>query len=399
MTRARHRVPPPRLPAVPAAIALAAIVAACRAGPPAPTSSAPAAGATPLPLEIGAAERWSRARGTDLALTVPDVQGTYTIPYIQSGPTLNVKADFAANPKATIDLSLAVRGKTVGRATLSAERAAASFAGLSPGEYSLAVDQTDGAGRSVLKTAVRRIGIGTVIAALGDSITEGYFGRGYMRQNHLSGADFPQEAVSRDGRNFPQFAPTAKAHLPKVNCFESWMTDLNDLLAESLGWPAFIANEGWGLMSTGTYLRMMQTDAGWRKRMRLLSPNVWLIHLGVNDGRARTAPKTVRANLQAIVGICLKDYGAQPRAILVAKPSYDYHPGAAAHLEAYCREIDALVKDMGLSAGPDLYSAFAADRGRWYGADPVHPNLTGMERMAGLWHDAILAALRRDKTP
>ncbi len=63
-------------------------------------------------------------------------------------------------------------------------------------------------------------GTGTVIAALGDSITEGYWGERFWRDLLDLTADlFPPDSVSRDGRNFPQYAPTAKRHAPTVNCF------------------------------------------------------------------------------------------------------------------------------------------------------------------------------------
>jgi lysophospholipase L1-like esterase len=46
-----------------------------------------------------------------------------------------------------------------------------------------------------------------------------------------------------------------------------------------------------------------------------------------------------------------------------------------------------------LSRGPDFYAAFARDKPRWYGQDPVHPNVEGMLRMAALWHDALTQRL------
>jgi lysophospholipase L1-like esterase len=58
-------------------------------------------------------------------------------------------------------------------------------------------------------------------------------------------------------------------------------------------------------------------------------------------------------------------------------------------LQSYARAIKVLVKQRGLSRGPDFYAAFAQDKPRWYGNDPVHPNVEGMVRMAELWHEAM----------
>ena len=152
----------------------------------------------------------------------------------------------------------------------------------------------------------------------------------------------------------------------------------------------FIANEGWGGYSTAQYLSLMQTDANWQERMRLLQPDLWLIHLGVNDERAHTPPEQVASNLGAIVQLLIDRYRAQSERILIARPSYDYAEGAEPILTAYAAEIDALIARLGLRPGPDFLAAYSTDRARWYGADPVHPNLEGVQLMAELWHEAIV---------
>ncbi len=123
----------------------------------------------------------------------------------------------------------------------------------------------DGDSKERCRATYSRFGVGTVIAALGDSITEGYLGRGYLMPDLKLSADrFPAESVSRDGRNFPQYGPTTERYLPSVNCFESWMTSLNNRLTDTWRQPVFIANEGWGGITTAGYLAMMRSDAGWR---------------------------------------------------------------------------------------------------------------------------------------
>jgi len=53
----------------------------------------------------------------------------------------------------------------------------ARFDGLPPDEYSLSASLRNAADREVATERITRIGVGTVIAALGDSITEGYYDR------------------------------------------------------------------------------------------------------------------------------------------------------------------------------------------------------------------------------
>jgi lysophospholipase L1-like esterase len=329
-----------------------------------------------------------------ITLCIDDVQGTYTIPYIQSNRELRLRAAFTGPEVVAAELRLLRGNKPVATRQATRDRPAVRFPALDSGEYSLECRGLDRGGRERCRASYDRIGVGTVIAALGDSITEGYRGRGYMIPDLKLSADrFPAVSVSRDGRNFPQFSPTTSHHLPSVNCFESWLTALNNSLADAWRQPVFIANEGWGGISTGGYLGMMQNDAGWKKRMHRLEPQIWLIHLGVNDERANVPAATVRANLAAMVDLLIKEYRAVPSHIFLATPSYDYHPPAPKILGGYAREIAGLVRDRGLSIGPDLFEAFSKDRQRWYGSDPVHPNLEGTARMARLWNEALLKQL------
>ncbi len=329
-----------------------------------------------------------------LTLRIEDVQGSYTIPFIQSSRSLRVRIGFTDPAVAAAELQLMRGDEAASRRLVARDKPSVSFANLAPGEYTLLCRGLDGGRRERCRMAYNRIGVGAVIAALGDSITEGYFSRGFKRDDlNLTADRFPAESVSKDGRNFPQFSPTAAHHLPSVNCFESWLTRLNDKLAGVWREPVFIANEGWGGITTGGYLNMMRNDAGWKTRMRRLEPQIWLIHLGVNDERAHVSAAQVRGNLAAMLDILSRDYQAQPAHVFLCRPSYDYAAGAAAILRSYAAEMDALIAERGLSRGPDFFAAFARDRKRWYGGDPVHPNLEGMARMADLWQEAIVKQL------
>ncbi len=323
-------------------------------------------------------------------LKVNDVKGSYTIPYIQSADTLTLTMDFSKPLAAKAELVLLQEGAPlVAPLVVDVGNPSAKWGALRPGEYSLKVVGRDASGVVVTETQYTRIGIGAVLAALGDSITEGYHSQGFWRDElDLKASHFPEEVVSKDGRNYPQFSPTTAKHRPDVNCFTSWMPRLNDLLAEKWKRPVFIANEGIGGSTTAGYLDMMKTDAGWQERMRLLKPQLWLIHLGVNDERALIPATTVAANLEAIIELLIRDYGASASRIFVAKPCFDYWPGAFEYLTAYSTEI-AWMAARGVGKGPDFFSAYSRDKETYYGDDPVHPNVRGMDMMAALWADAL----------
>lgn len=323
-------------------------------------------------------------------LQVPDVQGSYTIPYIQSERSMRVRIDFPSLPPNAVSAAISLRragGEASRQRAVTRAAPEARFNGLAAGEYSLTATATDAPGLEIWRGTYHRLGIGTVVAAIGDSLTEGYHGHGFKRPDlDLRAADFPPDAVSTDGRNFPQFAPTTAHHKPTVNCFQSWMTRLNNSLTAAWQRPVFIANEGWGGYTSGAYLAMMRGNrAGWCDRMRRLRPVVWLIHLGVNDERYQVPADTFAANLRSVVDLLRAEHGASPDAIYIARPSYDYAPGAEAVLREYITRIDALVAEQGLRPGPDFFAAFATDKGKWYGSDPVHPGPMGIERMADLW--------------
>lgn len=129
----------------------------------------------------------------------------------------------------------------------------------------------------------------------------------------------------------------------------------------------------------------METDGQWAARLRRLAPQVWLIHLGVNDERAHRPAAEFGADLRRMVERLCRDGKADPKRIYVARPCYDYWERAEEFLTAYIAEIDRIRADYGMPEGPDFYAAYATDRARWYGADPVHPNPEGMARMADLW--------------
>lgn len=353
-------------------------------------STAALAGAPPLALTVPTAGTATQT----LTLTVPDIKGSYTIPYLQSEPELRLSLTFPTVDFTRARVTLRLGKATVATKTVLRARPRTHFPGLVPGEYSLQVEGLDAAGQVLGSATWERVGIGTVLCAIGDSITEGYHGHWFWRDDlNLNAAVFPPEAVSHDGRNFPQYSPTTSYHRPEVNCFQSWMTDLNNSLSAAWGQPVYVANEGVGGITSGAYLSTVRGDTGWQHRMALLRPTVWLIHLGVNDERHNVTPADYAANMSALVEELVTRYQARRERILIARPCYDYAHGMADVEAQYIRELDKLIPALRVSPGPDFFAAYGVDKARWYGADPVHPNIPGMEYMARLWHEALLRAL------
>jgi len=178
-------------------------------------------------------------------LRIEDIQGSYTIPHIQSSLDLDFQVTFSHPSAVDARVELLQNGSPCSEIREASRHSpTVHFLGLTPGEHDIRVSFHDKDGGIISQELHGGFAIGTVIGAIGDSITEGYHGKGYWRDNlNLTAADFPSESVSKDGRNFPQFSPTTHVHRPKINCYVSWMPRLNDLLSAQWQHPVFIANE------------------------------------------------------------------------------------------------------------------------------------------------------------
>lgn len=354
---------------------------------------------SPVTIEIPGATLRLEGDAFLVCRTVVDVAGSYTVPYLQSSPDLTLQAKFHADAAQSVQIKLIdADNRQVADDTLDRKRTSLSIGRLKPEEYRLEATGLDTNGKEISRQRYTRIGVGMVITAIGDSITEGYFGAKFDWTEHADWTTYPKETVSHDGRNFPQFAPTTRGYFGKNYAFQSWLTELNDLLAASLGEPVLIANEGWGGITSAMYLHRVKQDKNWQARMQKLQPTVWLVHLGVNDERGRVPPEQFGRQMTELVDLLVSEHHAIPNRILLAKPAYDYGAVDAALLPAYCEEIDKLIKLRGLSSGPDFFTAFSENKQKWYGDDPVHPNAAGMTHMAELWCES-LQTLKRDKQP
>ncbi len=195
-------------------------VAACGLCSARPASAAEAE--VKLTLESGVREGVCR-------MTIQDVKGGYTIPYIQSARDLTIHIQWHGEAESTSIALLKGNQEVIGK---EARRPAetVTFERLAPGEYDIRARWRNRAGAEIGRTLLRHVGIGTVSAAIGDSITEGANGRAFWQDNLNLKADmFPPDAVSKDGRNFPQFGPTTgvyqwkvmEVHRQKVNCLRA----------------------------------------------------------------------------------------------------------------------------------------------------------------------------------
>jgi len=158
-----------------------------------------------LELRIGRGQIAIEDGQAVLQLQVEDVGGPYLLPYIQSSRDLELGTTFENSPVTRVHVTLHRGQAQVWEGELNHSYPAVTALGLPYGEYTLEAQAYGDDGRQLQGLRVGRIGIGTVIAALGDSITEGYYGECFVQSPPLHAGQFPKDAVSRDGRNFPQW--------------------------------------------------------------------------------------------------------------------------------------------------------------------------------------------------
>lgn len=321
-------------------------------------------------------------------------EGTHAVPYIQSSNDVSFRVEFVDVELETIELELIKDGEIVAEADLTPDNESVNVMALDDGEYEIVLRGFDEKEEGLFEHHLAPLGIGDTIAMIGDSLTEGYYGNAWRaKTNDLTAQMFPPESVSSDGRNYPQFAPTAFKHWPEVNAMQGCLTDLNNLLTAAFQHPVFISNEGWGGITSEQFLTMMRTDRDWEFRMRELSPSLWLIHLGANDLLAKVPSKKLIENMQAITDILRRDYGAAPEDICIALPSYNTGEGLPEGNAAYADALRTFIAENGFLLGPDFHTIFSTAHAQYY-KDFIHPTPEGMPFMAECWRDALVAALQ-----
>ena len=187
-----------------------------------------------------------------------------------------------------------------------------TFTSLTKGEYTLQTNIVD-ANKKIIKglsnqDIATNIGIGDIIIEIGDSVAEGYNGRMFKVSPYTDWLNAP--AKSKDNRQYPQCNITSDK-FQKI----SHHVELNNKLSSFFGYPFFILNEGVGGITSSEYLTRMSLST-WQNRIKLLSPNTWLIQLGNND----LPTQDYTNNMQKIINLIKDSFSSTSSKIYLTTP-------------------------------------------------------------------------------
>ncbi|MDX6641496.1 MAG: hypothetical protein QOF12_2507, partial [Solirubrobacteraceae bacterium] len=225
------------------------------------------------------------------------------------------------------------------------------------------------------------VGLGDVVLAIGDSITEGYFGSG-SADLYTDPTTVPAGQASSDNRNFPQATYYA---IGDSNSLAGFDVDLSSLLTTDVGRPVFVLNWAVAGIRSDTYAPIMDS-ADFQAAMAALDPDRAVMMFGTNDAGANRSPQDVVSSEQLIVDR-LGTLGLAPAQIWLSPPPYLTLASYQADVTAYQQPIRDLASTDGLHAGPDFYALFSGQPERLY--DGVHPDAQGFSQMARMWSDAL----------
>jgi lysophospholipase L1-like esterase len=326
-------------------------------------------------------------------LAIPGRHGNYLVPYIQTGPDLRFRLrvrDLPEQAVVRVTLDPGTPDSPVVEAVAPAFEG--TFTEVPKGEHTLFAEVmarrqlvypkgTDGGGRRVASSRLTHVARGDIIAALGDSTTEGNGGPSFgFLPNWVAARAQAPEWTSADGRNFPQAGAVARPRAPA-----SFTSALGMILASARGYPVLVLNDGWSGATAEAYSRI-SSSGDLAAEYGAAKPNGWIINLGVNDPLTRQSPEQFDRSLRSIVNDLASRYGATGPDIHVACPTYaqdSRHDGEAAYLGV----INQLRATMGLGTAPDFFGYFKANPAAQ--ADKVHPNAAGYRAMASLWAQAL----------
>lgn len=318
-------------------------------------------------------------------LAITDEGGTFYIPYIQTSTTLTVNATAATLPDGG-GIEFVLNEGLAGEDSMIdlTFPYSVSFAGLAKAEYTIDAYILEGDGVSRLPDPEYHdsrtdVGIGDIIAVIGDSVVEGLGGTvdDGVVTNWL---DADAGTVSADNRNFPQHGIVTDTYN------ESFLTDLNDKLANYYGYPVFLMNEGRGSIGARSYEASVMSVA-WRNRETALAANKWLIALGINDSRVSISAADFEIDMTDFISMLMTDFGATADNIWLSYPSYDFGMGLEpfyVNFSTYGTAYQNIREALGLQGGPDLFNVMKYYQADEY-SDNVHPNALGDVRLAKLW--------------
>jgi lysophospholipase L1-like esterase len=326
------------------------------------------------------------------SLAIPGRNGYYLVPYIQSQPDLHFRVrPQELPPGATVEVFLDPGTRAQRVAPAIAPTYDGDFTNVSMGDHHLvaevyAATRAVPPGRAIhgaiLATGqLNHVARGDIVAAIGDSTTEGNGGARFpFIQNWVSALASASDFTSPDGRNFPQAGAFSRPTAPA-----SFTSTLGTLLEQQRHHPVLVLNDGWSGATTQSY-KDISASPDLVAEYAAAHPNTWIINLGVNDPIIHATAADFDANLRTVIQTLASRYGAEAADIHVACPTYarDYrHDGETTYLPL----IDKLRSDAGLGAAPNFFSYFKANPSAI--ADEVHPNATGYRDMARLWAQAL----------
>jgi lysophospholipase L1-like esterase len=342
-------------------------------------------------------------------LTVPGPGGSFTVPYIQTGAALRwalAVGGAGGDDRLEVTLDAGTPAARVEDASIGDPRGV--FSGIGFGEHTLTarllragpggLNQLGGGERVVARARLDRVARGDVVAAIGDSTTEGVGGGPWSGIELESLAAFPdwlaaraaaaragQDWVTADGRGFPE--PSNLQYPGRSR--PSYTVDLTRLLESARGRPALVLNLGFSGGTSDSWVHVAESPLVVQE-LRAVPPDAWLINLGVNDALVGRSPSDYQSRMGRIVADLERLDGASPAQIHLACPIWAKQPARHRAEQAYLPAIDQLRASLGLGPAPDLFT--------WYRdhpedvADAVHPNAAGYEAMAELWLHALQGA-------
>ena len=182
------------------------------------------------------------AAAPDVAtLTVPGPGSNFKVPYIQAGPDFAYAVD-AANLPANGEVAVTLDAGSPAAATQVIDSApyAGTFSGVGYGEHTLTAAAVDplanrGAGRVLASTSLHNVARGDIVAALGDSTTEGLGGpasasypTGWRRAMPSRSGSAPTAATTRSQARLSTPRPTSRSQAssarssPRPGATRSW---------------------------------------------------------------------------------------------------------------------------------------------------------------------------------
>ena len=334
------------------------------------------------------------AEAPDVAsLAIPGRHGFYLIPYIQTQPSLHFRVRVQNLPDDSIVLVRLDPGIPGARVvTAAAPTYDGDFNDAPMGDHRLLAEVYSApepvnrwgtlTRRHLLaSTQLTHVARGDIVAAIGDSTTEGNGGaRFHFLPNWMNAQANAADWTSPDGRNFPQAGAFARPEAPA-----SFTSTLGTILEQQRHHPVLVLNDGWSGATTQSY-KDISSSHDLAAEYAAARPNVWIVNLGVNDPIIHASAADFDANLRAVLQTLTTRYGARGADIHVACPTYakdKRHDGEATYLPL----IDKLRADAGLGAAPDFFSFYRGKPSDL--ADEVHPNAGGYRDMASLWARAL----------